>query len=66
MVAEVLSGAEDVVADPARVRTAAELIVSSVFLDIIALGRSDTAAKRHADMIEMLEESLTVPNEQGE
>ncbi len=66
MVAEVLSGAEDVVADPARVRTAAELIVSSVFLDIIALGRSDTAAKRHADMIDMLEESLTVPTEQAE
>jgi AcrR family transcriptional regulator len=60
-VAEVLSGAEDIVADAARVRTAAELIVSSVFLDIIALGRSDTAAKRHAAMIDMLEESLTVP-----
>jgi AcrR family transcriptional regulator len=61
-VAEVLSGADDIVADPARVRTAAELIVSSVFLDIIALGRSDTAATRHAAMIDMLEESLTVPH----
>lgn len=61
-VAEVLNGADDIVADAARVRTAAELIVSSVFLDVIALGRSDTAAKRHAAMIDMLEESLTVPH----
>lgn len=60
-VAEVLSGADDIAADPARVRTAAELIVSSVFLDIIALGRSVTAADRHAAMIDMLEESLTAP-----
>ncbi|WP_433160478.1 TetR/AcrR family transcriptional regulator [Kribbella sp. CA-247076] len=58
-VAEVLSGADDVVADPARVRAAAELIVSRVFLDVIALGRSDTALKRHAAMIDMLAESLT-------
>jgi hypothetical protein len=38
-----------------------ELIVSSVFLDIIALGRSDTAAKRHVAKIDLPEESLTIP-----
>ena len=60
-VAEVLSGADDIVADPLRIRTASELIVSRVFLDVIALGRSDTAAKRHAAMIDMLAASLTAP-----
>lgn len=60
-VAEILSGAEDVVAEPDRVRTAADLIVSRVFLDIIALGQADTATKRHAAMIDLIEESLTTP-----
>ena len=60
-VADVLSGADDIVADPARVRTAAELIVSRVFLDIVALGEADTAAKRHAAMIDLVAESLTTP-----
>lgn len=60
-VADVLSGADDVVADPARVRTAAELVVSRVFLDIVALGQPDTAAKRHAAMIDLVAASLTKP-----
>ncbi|MFI7062642.1 TetR/AcrR family transcriptional regulator [Kribbella sp. NPDC050124] len=60
-VADVLSGADDIVADPARVRTAAELVVSRVFLDIIALGQPDTAAKRHAAMIDLVAASLTKP-----
>ncbi|MEV0288838.1 MULTISPECIES: helix-turn-helix domain-containing protein [unclassified Kribbella] len=60
-VADVLSGADDIVADPARVRTAAELVVSRVFLDIVALGQPDTAAKRHAAMIELVAASLTKP-----
>ena len=58
-VAEILSGADDIVAEPDRVRTAADLIVSRVFLDIIALGQADTAVSRHAAMIDLLEESLT-------
>ena len=58
-VADVLSGAEDLVADPERVQTAAELVVSRVFLDIVALGHGDSAAKRHAAMIDLVTESLT-------
>ncbi|GAB2666832.1 TetR/AcrR family transcriptional regulator [Kribbella swartbergensis] len=58
-VADILSGAEDVVADPDRIRAAAELLVSRVFLDVVAFGRSDTEAKRHTAMINLLEESLT-------
>jgi AcrR family transcriptional regulator len=60
-VADVLSGADDIVADPARVRTAAELVVSRVFLDIVALGEADSAVKRHAAMIDLVAESLTAP-----
>jgi AcrR family transcriptional regulator len=62
-VADVLSEAEDVVADPARIRTAAELVVSRVFLDIVPLGQADTAAKRHAAMIDLLADSLTTPTD---
>jgi hypothetical protein len=58
-VADVLSGADDLVADPVRVRTAAELVVSRVFLDIVALGKADTAVRRHAAMIDLVAESLT-------
>jgi AcrR family transcriptional regulator len=58
-VADVLAGADDVVADRARVQTAAELVVSRVFLDTVALGQVDTATKRHAAMIDLLTESLT-------
>ena len=61
-VADVINGADDVVADRARVQTAAELIVSRVFLDIIALGEAHTAAKRHAAMIALLEQSLVTPH----
>ncbi|GAA1576088.1 hypothetical protein GCM10009804_36040 [Kribbella hippodromi] len=60
-VAEVLAGADDIVDDPARVRTAAELVVSRVFLDTVALGQDDTPAKRHAAVIDLLAESLTRP-----
>jgi AcrR family transcriptional regulator len=58
-IASVLAGAEDVVADRARVQTAAELVVSRVFLDTVALGQAETAAKRHAAMIDLIAESLT-------
>jgi AcrR family transcriptional regulator len=58
-VAELLSGAEDVVAEPARVQAAAELVVSRVFLDTVALGQVETAAKRHAAMIDLISDSLT-------
>ncbi len=61
-VADVLSGSEDLVADPERVQTAAELVVSRVFLDIVALGHGDSAAKRHAAMIDLVTESLTTMN----
>ena len=60
-VAEVLSGADDIVVDPDRVQTAAELVVSRDFLDIVALGQAATAAKRHAAMIDLVAESLTTP-----
>jgi AcrR family transcriptional regulator len=60
-VAGVLAGADDVIADPARVRTAAELVVSRVFLDAVALGQAETATKRHAGMIDLITESLTGP-----
>ena len=60
-VADVLSGADDIVVDPDRVQTAAELVVSRVFLDIVALGQAATAAKRHAAMIDLVAESLTTP-----
>lgn len=60
-VADVLSGADDIVTDPARVRTAAELVVSRVFLDIVALGEADSAVRRHAAMIDLVAESLTTP-----
>lgn len=59
-VADVLRGADDLV-DPDRVRTAAELVVSRVFLDIVALGHPDNAAKRHAAMIDLVAEMLTTP-----
>ncbi|MEU8227370.1 helix-turn-helix domain-containing protein [Kribbella sp. NPDC048915] len=58
-VAGVLTGADDLVADSARVHTAAELLVSRVFLDAVALGQAETATKRHAAMIDLLAESLT-------
>ncbi|WP_350275482.1 helix-turn-helix domain-containing protein [Kribbella sp. HUAS MG21] len=58
-VADVLSGAEDLVADEARVQTAAELVVSRVFLDTVALAQDEPAVKRHAAMIELIAESLT-------
>ncbi|NIK58950.1 TetR/AcrR family transcriptional regulator [Kribbella shirazensis] len=58
-VADLLSGADDVVADAARVQAAAELVVSRVFLDTVALGQPETAAKRHAAMVELIAESLT-------
>ncbi|MEV6266845.1 helix-turn-helix domain-containing protein [Kribbella sp. NPDC051936] len=58
-IADVLAGADDVVADRDRVRTAAELVVSRVFLDTVALGQADTAVKRHAAMIDLIAESLT-------
>lgn len=58
-VTDVLSGADDVVADENRVRTAAELVVSRVFLDTVALGQDEPGAKRHAAMIELITESLT-------
>ncbi|TDW83794.1 TetR family transcriptional regulator [Kribbella pratensis] len=61
-VACVLAGAEDVVADPARVQAAAELVVSRVFLDTVALGplgQAETATNRHAAMIDLIAESLT-------
>jgi AcrR family transcriptional regulator len=61
-VADVLSGADDLVADRARVRTAAELVVSRVFLDIVALGHGDTVAKQHAAMVDLVAESLTTPH----
>jgi AcrR family transcriptional regulator len=64
-VADVLAGAEDVAAGPERVRAAAELIVSRVFLDIVALGRPDTAAKRHAAAIDLVAQSLTTPGAPG-
>ena len=60
-VADVLSGADDIVTDPARVRTAAELVVSRVFVDIVALGEADSAVRRHAAMIDLVAESLTTP-----
>ncbi|MEU4602234.1 helix-turn-helix domain-containing protein [Kribbella sp. NPDC023972] len=59
-VADVLSGADDL-ADPARVRTAAELVVSRVFLDIVVLGQTESAAKRHAAMIDLVADMLTSP-----
>jgi AcrR family transcriptional regulator len=59
-VADILSGADDL-ADPARVRTAAELVVSRVFLDIVALGQTGSAAKRHAAMIDLVADMLTSP-----
>ncbi|WP_165550227.1 TetR/AcrR family transcriptional regulator [Kribbella speibonae] len=58
-VACVLTGADDVVADPARVQAAAELVVSRVFLDTVALGQAETATHRHAEMIDLIAESLT-------
>ncbi|HZX08884.1 helix-turn-helix domain-containing protein [Kribbella sp.] len=63
-VADVLAGADDVVADRARVQAAAELVVSRVFLDTAALigeepGQVETATKRHAAMIDLIAESLT-------
>ena len=58
-VADVLAGADDVVADRDRVQTAAELVVSRVFLDTVALGQADTAVKRHAAMIDLIAESLS-------
>ncbi|MFD7159367.1 TetR/AcrR family transcriptional regulator [Kribbella sp. NPDC059898] len=58
-VADVLAGADDVVADRARVRTAAELVVSRVFLDTVALGQVEPATKRHAAMIDLIVETLT-------
>jgi AcrR family transcriptional regulator len=64
-VVDVLSDADDLVAGPARVRIAAELVVSRVFLDVVALGTVETAAKRHAAMIDLVAESLTTP-EPGE
>ena len=60
-VADVLSGADDIVTDPARVRTAAELVVSRVFVDIVARGEADSAVRRHAAMIDLVAESLTTP-----
>ncbi|MER7251490.1 helix-turn-helix domain-containing protein [Kribbella sp. NPDC000426] len=60
-VADVLSGADDVVAGRDRVRTAAELVVSRVFLDTVALGQAETAAKRHEAMIDLLADSLAAP-----
>jgi AcrR family transcriptional regulator len=60
-VADVLSGADDIVVDQEQVQTAAELVVSRVFLDIVALGQAATAAKRHAPMIDLVAESLTTP-----
>lgn len=60
-VAGLLAGADDVVAEPARVQAAAELVVSRVFLDTVQLGQVETAAKRHAAMIELIAESLTLP-----
>jgi AcrR family transcriptional regulator len=59
-VADILSGADDL-ADPARVPTAAELVVSRVFLDIVALGQTGSAAKRHAAMIDLVADMLTSP-----
>ncbi|WP_427892746.1 TetR/AcrR family transcriptional regulator [Kribbella sp. GL6] len=58
-VADVLAGADDVIADRARVRTAAELVVSRVFLDTVALGPVEPATKRHAAMIDLIVETLT-------
>ena len=58
-VADVLAGADDVVADQARVQAAAELVVSRVFLDTVALGQVEPATKRHAAMIDLIVESLT-------
>ncbi|MEV6890216.1 helix-turn-helix domain-containing protein, partial [Kribbella sp. NPDC051137] len=58
-VADLLAGADDVVADRARVQAAAELVVSRVFLDTVALGQVETATKRHAAMIDLIAESLT-------
>ena len=58
-VADVLAGADDVVADPVRVQAAAELVVSRVFLDTVALGQLEPATKRHAAMIDLIVESLT-------
>ncbi|GAA2823923.1 TetR/AcrR family transcriptional regulator [Kribbella solani] len=60
-VAEVLAGADDIVDDPARVRTAAELVVSRVFLDTVALGQDDATGTRHAAVIDLLADSLTKP-----
>ena len=58
-VADVLAGADDVVADRARVQTAAELVVSRVFLDTVALGQVEPTTKRHAAMIDLIVETLT-------
>jgi AcrR family transcriptional regulator len=58
-IADVLSGADDVVAEPERVQAAAELVVARVFLDTVALGQADTAVKRHTAMIDLIAESLT-------
>lgn len=60
-VAGLLAGADDVVAEPARVQAAAELVVSRVFLDTVQLGQVETAVKRHGTMIELIAESLTLP-----
>ncbi|MFC6159878.1 TetR/AcrR family transcriptional regulator [Kribbella jiaozuonensis] len=60
-VADVLAGADDVVAEPDRVQAAAELVVSRVFLDTVALGQADTAAERHEAMIDLVADSLTTP-----
>jgi len=58
-VADVLGGADDVTADATRLRTAAELVVSRMFIDNVARGPSETAAKRYAAMIDLLADSLT-------
>jgi AcrR family transcriptional regulator len=58
-VAGILRGADDLIADDARVQAAAEMVVSRVFLDTVAHGQADAATKRHATMIDLLTESLT-------
>ncbi|MEU4191941.1 helix-turn-helix domain-containing protein [Kribbella sp. NPDC026611] len=64
-VAGVLRDADDVVVDPEQVRAAAELVVSRVFLDVVALGEAATAAKRHAAMIDLVAKSLTTPDDEA-
>lgn len=60
-VAHVLADGDDVIDDPRQVRAAAELIVSRVFVDVVALGDVATLLQRNSAMLSLLEHALVKP-----